>query len=62
MVLQNLEFKNAISDPSLFIRKIGKSVTYMLIYVDDMLITSSFKDDVDFVINHLKKIFLTKLL
>jgi hypothetical protein len=27
-----------------------------------MLITSSFKDDVDFVINHLKKIFLTKLL
>lgn len=37
--LLNVRFVNSISDTSLFILKYGKSIVYMLVYVDDILVT-----------------------
>jgi histone deacetylase 1/2 len=34
----------------------------MLVYVDDMLITGSFEKEINAIINHLLKVFPTKLL
>jgi hypothetical protein len=61
-VLRGLGFRNSMADSSLFIRQTEKSITYMLIYVDDMLITSSSELDIDFIIKSLMDIFPTKLL
>lgn len=34
-------FVNSVSDTSLFILQQGKSILYMLVYVDDILVTSN---------------------
>lgn len=39
--LQSVGFKNSVADTSLFILKKGNSYVYMLIYVDDILVTGS---------------------
>ncbi|CAM8989726.1 unnamed protein product [Rhodiola kirilowii] len=53
-------FRACISDPSLFIKKHGSHVVYVLIYVDDLIITGSHASFIDEFVQHLNRDFSLK--
>jgi len=58
--LIDLGFKASKSDTSLFIYKKGEVMIFMLIYVDDIIVTSSSQDAVAALLKDLKKDFALK--
>ena len=60
--LINLGFKASKSDASLFIYIKGHVTMYMLIYVDDIIVTSSSSEAVTALLQDLKKDFALKVL
>lgn len=57
-----LGFKENYYDPSLFIRKIGENITILFVYVDDIVVTGSLKQEIEDTIHNLKKEFVLKKL
>ncbi|KAM2695500.1 hypothetical protein EV1_039988 [Malus domestica] len=55
--LPSLGFLSTYSDPSLFVKHVGKSVVILLLYVDDILITGSDSAGIDITIGALTKEF-----
>ena len=60
MKLIELGFKSSKSDTSLFIYQKGKTTMFMLIYVDDIIVTSSSQEAVVALLKDLKKDFALK--
>ncbi|MED6133957.1 hypothetical protein PIB30_117009 [Stylosanthes scabra] len=58
--LHQFGFKNATHDIALFIRNRNKEITYILVYVDDIVITGSNSEAIQVVINQLNSIFPLK--
>lgn len=58
--VHKLGFKHARSDHSLFVRKSAHSLIYLLVYVDDIIITGSHNSEVQHVILCLNKEFALK--
>jgi hypothetical protein len=56
-MLQNLGFTSSKSDISLFIYKKGSITIYFLVYVDDIIITSSSPAAIDALLSDLKQDF-----
>jgi len=46
-----------LDDATLFVKKVGKSVVYLVVYVDDLLITGSNDDYIASIKRELKKVF-----
>ena len=61
-VLLSLGFKNSISDPSLFYFRNCDVELYLLVYVDDIILTGSHAGKVHAVIDQLQKVFSLKTL
>ncbi|XP_070667334.1 uncharacterized mitochondrial protein AtMg00810-like [Malus domestica] len=57
LFLPSLGFLSTYSDPSLFVKHVGKSVVILLLYVDDILITGSDSAAIDITIRALTKEF-----
>ena len=55
--LPSLGFLSTYSDPSLFVKHVGKSVVILLLYVCDIIITRSDSESIDVVIGVLTKEF-----
>ncbi|KAL4032318.1 hypothetical protein IC575_005389 [Cucumis melo] len=55
--LLTLRFNASNADSSLFVRKIGKSTTYLLLYVDDIIITNNDQPYIDVLISQLQQKF-----
>ncbi|KAJ9552510.1 hypothetical protein OSB04_016555 [Centaurea solstitialis] len=53
-------FKPCISDTSLFIKRHGSDVVYVLIYVDDLIITGSNSSFIDELVKYLNSVFSLK--
>ncbi|KAM1547885.1 hypothetical protein ACFX1Z_009145 [Malus domestica] len=53
----HLGFSNTYSDNSLFVKHVGSSIVILLLYVDDIIITSSATDAIQQVISALRKKF-----
>lgn len=53
-------FQNSLSDTSLFILKQGKDFVYLLVYVDDILVTGTSSTLVQKVIDHWREGFLLR--
>lgn len=60
--LVNLGFNKSKVDPSLFIRVIFHSTTYLLIYMDDIIVTGSNDDEIQVIIATLNSKFDLKYL
>ena len=58
--LQDIGFQASKADTSLFFYKKGDITIFLLIYVDDIIVTSSSSDAVDALIQDLKKDFALK--
>lgn len=58
--LLSIGFQNSLSDTSMFVLKKGKEVIYLLVYVDDILITGSHKAMISNVLNLLADRFSVK--
>ena len=58
--LLDLGFQSSKSDQSLFVRVTPQHSTYVLVYVDDILITGSHKDTVESLITQLSHRFALK--
>lgn len=56
----SIGFKNSKDDTSLFYRYVDKSHIFLLIYVDDILITGDNNEDMSLVLQHLNNIFSLK--
>ena len=56
-VLQEIGFTPNKSDTSLFIRRTGKGCIYLLIYVDDIIVTGSDSSGISEIIEYLSKRF-----
>lgn len=50
-LLNNLEFSSSQSDNCLFIKRVHSKSVYLLVYVDDIVITGSSNELVEFVIS-----------
>lgn len=59
-VLSNIEFKRNIADPCLYSQIKGKDKTYILIFVDDLLICSKSQNQINRIKNVLTKNFTMK--
>lgn len=56
--LLNLNYKNFnLDDATLFVKKVGRSVVYLVVYVDDLLITGNNDDYIVCIKKELKKVF-----
>jgi len=56
--LLKLNYKHFnLDDATLFVKKVGKSVVYLVVYVDDLLITGSNDDYIASIKRELKKVF-----
>jgi hypothetical protein len=60
MKLQSLGFVPSKRDMSLFFYRKGKHVIYMLVYVDDIIVASSFLEAIDALLHDLKEEFAIK--
>ncbi|CAA7017946.1 unnamed protein product [Microthlaspi erraticum] len=58
--LLSLGFKNSLADTSLFTLQVGKDFIYLLVYVDDILITGSTKAGIQRILNLLAERFSVK--
>lgn len=58
--LQNFGFVASKVDPSLFIRQVNQSITYVLVYVDDILITGNNSDFISLLKHQLNQEFALK--
>lgn len=58
--LQELGFNPYKSDISLFVKKVGQEIVYVLVYVDDIIITSSSSRATDHLIKELQQEFAIK--
>lgn len=58
--LHNFGFVTAKSDPSLFIKKTHHSIVYILVYVDDIIVTGSNSRELDALITSLHNQFALK--
>jgi hypothetical protein len=53
-----LNFKHFnLDDATLFVKKVGKIVVYLVVYVDDLLITRNDESYISFIKKYLKKVF-----
>jgi len=56
--LLKLNYKHFnLDDATLFVKKVGKSVAYLVVYVDDLVITRNNDDYIESVKKYLKKVF-----
>ena len=56
--LLKLDYKNfSLDDATLFVKKIGRSIVYLVVYVDDLLITGNNDDYIESIKRELKKCF-----
>lgn len=55
--LLSLGFVASLSDPSLFVRNVGGSLTYLLLYVDDVMLTGNDLSYIDLLVVQLKQSF-----
>ncbi|KAD4586330.1 hypothetical protein E3N88_23931 [Mikania micrantha] len=55
--LNALDFRGSTTDPSLFIYSSRGTILYMLIYVDDIILTGNNPTDIDRVVHNLKQTF-----
>lgn len=56
--LLNLNFKHYnIDDSTLFVKKVGKTIVYLVVFVDDLLITRNNETYIAFVKKYLNKSF-----
>ena len=60
--LCSLGFSQAKSDVCMFIRLVSNNVVYLLVYVDDLIITGSNNSDVQQLIDHMSELFQLKVL
>lgn len=58
--LKTLHFKQSVHDPSVFILNQNNTITYVVCYVDDMILTSSSSDELANVFNFLNNEFRLK--
>ncbi|KAJ0467966.1 putative RNA-directed DNA polymerase [Helianthus annuus] len=56
-VLRSLGFRGSKTDPSLFIYSSGKTLLYMLVYVDDIILTGNDSAAIDTIVRRLSHIF-----
>lgn len=55
-------FHNALSDPSLFLRETEDGLIYVLVYVDDILITGDCPKRIEQLIKKMNSVFALKIL
>jgi len=46
-----------LNDPTLFVKKVGRSVVYLVVYIDDLMITGNNDDYIASVKRELMKFF-----
>lgn len=54
------DFVNSTADTSLFVRNTGRDITYILVYVDDMIVTTSNTGLISSIIANLLQCFSLK--
>lgn len=52
-LVKDLGFQASKVEPYLFFRKIGASTTFLMVYVDDIIVTGSSSDVIDKVVKQL---------
>ena len=53
-----LNYKNLdLNDATLFVKKVGSSVVYLVVYVDDLMITGNHGEYISYIKKELQKVF-----